>query len=100
MSHGACGRLRKIDRLRRSALSSLYPVRQCSVHPHWCGLGMVRTSRTSSVGQDARGRDVALEAEDLRVPRGLFRNIASTRAGSVSTPARLGGTWTRKVAAA
>ncbi len=31
---------------------------------------------------------------------GVFRNIAATRAGSISTPARIGGTRTRKVAAA
>ncbi|AUR01300.1 hypothetical protein PhaeoP88_03988 (plasmid) [Phaeobacter inhibens] len=34
----------------------------------------------------------------MQVPQGVFRNIASTRAGSVSTSARLGGT--RMVAAA
>nr|AAN05247.1 RC174 [Ruegeria sp. PR1b] len=92
MSHGACGRLRKIGSSRRPAPLSLYPVRQSAAHPHRYWLGMVRTSRTSSAGQDARGRDVAFEAEDLRVPRVVFRNIASTRAGSVSTPAELGGT--------
>ena len=36
----------------------------------------------------------------MQVPQGVFRNIASTRAGSVSTPARLGVTRTRMVAAA
>ena len=58
--------------------------------------------RTSHIVRSARprGRDVPLEAEDLRVPRLAFRNIGSTRAGSVSTPARLGGTRTRMVAAA
>ncbi|SCM65920.1 protein containing PAS domain S-box [Donghicola eburneus] len=61
---------------------------------------MVRTSRTSSVSQDARGRDVALEAEDLRVPRVVFQNIAPTRADFLSTPARIGETRTRMVAAA
>ena len=98
MSHGACGRLRKIDRLRRPALSSLYPVRQRAAHPYRYGLGMVRTSRTSKASQDARGRDIAFEAEDQHDPRRVFRNIASTRAGFISTPARFGGT--RMVAAA
>ncbi|TDL85646.1 hypothetical protein E2L05_14995 [Meridianimarinicoccus aquatilis] len=100
MSHGACDRSHLICISRRPAPSSLYPARQSSAHPHRYGLGMVRTSRTSSAGQDARGRDVAFEAEDLRVPRVVLRNIASTRAGSVSTPARLGETRTRMVAAA
>jgi len=36
----------------------------------------------------------------MQVPQGMFRNIASTRAGSVSTSVRLGGTRTRMVAAA
>ncbi|ATI43734.1 hypothetical protein CBW24_16445 (plasmid) [Pacificitalea manganoxidans] len=100
MSHGACDWSCVIGSLRRPAPLSLYPVRQRAAHPHRYGLGMVRTSRTSSAGQDARGRDVALEAEDLRVPRVVFRTVASTRAGSVSTPARLGVTRTRMVAAA
>ncbi|AXI52813.1 hypothetical protein C1J04_17680 (plasmid) [Sulfitobacter sp. SK025] len=100
MSHGACDRSCVIGSLRRPALPSLYPVRQSAAHPHRYGMRMVRTSRTSLAGQDARDRDVALEAEDLRIPRVVFRNIASTRAGSVSTPARLGGTRTRMVAAA
>ena len=100
ISHGACGRSRVIGNSGRPAPSSLYPARQSAAHPHRYGLGMVRISRTSSAAQDARGRDIALEAEDLQVPRVVFRNIASTRAGSVSTPARLGGTRTRMVAAA
>ncbi|AYE88031.1 hypothetical protein B5M07_17550 (plasmid) [Sulfitobacter sp. D7] len=100
MSHGACDWSCVIGSSRRPAPLSLYPVRQSAAHPHRYGLGMVRTSRTSSAAQDARGRDVAYEAEHLHVPRGVFRNIASTRAGSVSTPARLGGTRTRMVAAA
>ncbi|GAA6189859.1 hypothetical protein NBRC116596_29220 [Litorivita sp. NS0012-18] len=60
---------------------------------------MVRTTHIV-ISAKPRGRDVALEAEDLRIPRGVFRNIASTRAGSVSTPARLAVTRTRMVAAA
>ncbi|AUR05899.1 hypothetical protein PhaeoP72_03981 (plasmid) [Phaeobacter inhibens] len=51
MSHRACDRSCKFDR-RRPALSSLYPFRQSSAHPHRLGLGMVRTSRTSSASQD------------------------------------------------
>ncbi|RDD64405.1 hypothetical protein DU478_20025 [Thalassococcus profundi] len=100
MSHGACDRSCAIGSLRRPAPLSLYPVRQSAAHPHRYGMGMVSPSRTSSAAQDARGRDVAHEAEDLHVLRGVFRNIASTRAGSVSTPVRLGGTRTRMVAAA
>ncbi|PJB30876.1 MAG: hypothetical protein CO109_13000 [Deltaproteobacteria bacterium CG_4_9_14_3_um_filter_65_9] len=100
MSHSACGRSRVIGSLRRPAPLSLYPVRQSAAHPHRYGLGMVRTSRTSSAAQDSRGRDVALEADDLHVPRGVFRNIASTRAGFLCTPARLGGTRTRMLATA
>ena len=85
---------------RRPVPLSLYPVRQSAAHPHRYGLGMVRTSRASPAVEDARGRDVALEAEDLRVPQVVLRTIASTRAGSVSTTARLSGTRTRMVAAA
>jgi hypothetical protein len=44
--------------------------------------------------------DDALEAEDLRVPRVVFRTIAPTRAGTVSTLARLGVMRTRMVAIA
>ncbi|TDK50995.1 hypothetical protein E1832_04705 [Antarcticimicrobium luteum] len=100
MAHGACDRSHLIGSSRRPAPSSLYPARQSAAHPHRCGLGMVRTSGTSSAAPGGRGRDVAHEAEDLRVPRVVFLNISSTRAGSVSTPARLGGTRTRMVAAA
>ncbi|PVA08513.1 hypothetical protein DC366_18880 [Pelagivirga sediminicola] len=99
MSHGACGRSRVIGSLRRPAPLSLYQVRQSAAHPHRYGLGMVRTSHIVSSARP-RGRDVAHEAEALHVPRGVFRNIESTRAGSVSSPARLGGMRTRKVAAA
>ena len=98
-SHGACDRSHLICISRRPAPSSLYPARQSSAHPHRYGLGMVRTSHIVSSARP-RGDDVSLEAEDLHVPRGVFRNIASTRAGSVSTPARLGETRTRMVAAA
>jgi hypothetical protein len=45
----------------------------------WCA------PRTSSAAQDARGRDVAHEAEALLDPRVVSRNIAPTRAGSVSS---------------
>ena len=100
MSHGACGQSRVIGSSRRPALSSLRPVRLSAAHLNRYGLGMVRTSRTSSAMQDARGRDVPLEAEDLRVPRVVFRNIAPTRAGSVSTPAMICETRTRMVATA
>jgi len=44
--------------------------------------------------------DDALEAEDQHDPGVAFRNIAPTQAGSVSFPARLGGTKTRMVASA
>jgi len=47
-----------------------------------------------------RGKTRGVETSHLRVPRVVFRNIASTRAGSVSTRARIGGTRTRMVAAA
>ncbi|PWL33257.1 MAG: hypothetical protein DCO97_20580 [Marivita sp. XM-24bin2] len=99
MSHGACDRSQLIGSSRRPAPSSLYPVRQSAAHPHRYGLGMVRTSHIVSSARP-RGRDVAHEAEDLHNPRVVFRNIASTRAGSVSSPARLGGTRTRMVASA
>ncbi|QDL94845.1 hypothetical protein FDP22_23560 (plasmid) [Paroceanicella profunda] len=92
MSHGACDRSCAIGSLRRPAPLSLYPVRQSAAHPHRYGLGMVRISRTSSAAQDARDRDVALEAEDQHVLRGVFRNIAPTRADFVTNPARFGGT--------
>src|SRR6056297_2907686 len=98
MCHGACDRSHLIGSSRRPAPSSLYPVRQSVAHPHRYGLGMVRTSRTPSAAQEARGLDVALEAEDLHNPRVVFRNIASTRAHFVSIPARIGGTRTRMVA--
>jgi hypothetical protein len=60
---------------------------------------MVRTSHIVSSAR-SRGRDVTHEAEDLYVPWGVFRNIASTRAGFVSIPARFGGTRTLRMAAA
>ncbi|OWU70483.1 hypothetical protein ATO1_23940 [Phaeobacter sp. 22II1-1F12B] len=60
---------------------------------------MVRTSHIVSSAKP-RGRDIAHEAEDLYNLRVVFRNIASTRAGSVSTSARIGGTRTRRMAAA
>ncbi|APX91315.1 hypothetical protein BV394_15615 (plasmid) [Brevirhabdus pacifica] len=100
MSHGACDRSCAIGSLRRPAPLSLYPVRQSAAHPHRYGLRMVRISRTSSAGQDAGCGDAGLEAEDQHDPRVVFRNIASTRAGSVSTPARIGGTRTGTVATA
>ncbi|PVA05675.1 hypothetical protein DC363_14475 [Thalassorhabdomicrobium marinisediminis] len=99
MSHGACDRSHFFSNSRRPAPSSLYPARQSSAHPHRYGLGMVRTSHIVSSARP-RGRDVAHEAEDLHNPRVVFRNIAFKRAGSVSTPARLGGTRTRMVATA
>ncbi|WP_168798050.1 hypothetical protein [Pacificoceanicola onchidii] len=54
----------------------------------------------SKAVQDAGYGDARLEAEDQSDPWVVFRNIASTRAGSVSTPARIGGTRTRRMAAA
>ena len=97
MSHGACDRLRKIDRLRRSAPSSLYPVRQSVAHPHRYGLRMVRISRTSPAAQDTKARDVAFEAEDLRVPRVVFRTSHPRgRAPSAPRPGSAGrgrGWW-------
>jgi hypothetical protein len=52
VSHGACGRSRVIGSSQQPAPSSLYPARQSAAHPHRHGLGMVRTSRTSSAAQD------------------------------------------------
>jgi len=97
MSHGACGRSGVIASSLRPAPSSLSPVRQSAAHPHRCGLGMGRTSRTSSAMQDARGRDVALEAEDLRVPRvGFGTSHPRGRAPSAPRPGLAGrgrGWW-------
>ena len=97
MSHGACGRSGVIASSLRPAPSSLSPVRQSAAHPHRCGLGMGRTSRTSSAMQDARGRDVALEAEDLRVPRvGFGTSHPRGRAPSAPRPGSAGrgrGWW-------
>ena len=96
MSHGACDRSCAIGSLRRPSPLSLYPVRQSAAHPHRYGLGMVRTTRTSKAAQDARGRDVAFEAEDLHVlgaccgtshPRG--------RAPSAPRPGAAGRGWWR-----
>ncbi|MFG6554593.1 hypothetical protein [Sulfitobacter sp. 1A16808] len=92
--------VRVIGSPRRTARSSLYPVRLSAAYPHRCGLGMVRTSRTSSAAQDTRDREVALEAEDQHDPEVVFRNIAPKRAGFISTPARLGETRTRMMASA
>ncbi|MEP3038318.1 MAG: hypothetical protein ABJO97_06495, partial [Roseibium sp.] len=94
-------RVRSVTRDRQSAAAgTVIPLPS----PSECGpsasvrVGDGATSHTSSASQDTKARNVALEAKDLRVPRVVFRNIASTQAGSVSTPARLGGT--RMVAAA
>jgi len=60
----------------------------------------MRASCVSTTDQDAGDDDDALEAEDQHDPRVVFRNIVPTRAGVISTPARIGGTRTRMVAAA
>ena len=60
----------------------------------------MRASCESTTALDMGDGDVAHEAEDLHNPRVAFRDIASTRAGSVSTPARIGGTLTWMVASA
>ena len=60
----------------------------------------MRASCESTTALDMGDGDDALEAEDQHDPGVAFRNIAPTQAGSVSFPARLGGTKTRMVASA
>ena len=97
MSHGACGQLCVMDRLRRPALSCLYPVRHSAAHPHRYGLGMVRTSRTSP---ERKTRGVETSHMRLKTCTSLGACFGTShprgRASSAPRPGSAGREWWRR----
>ena len=88
-----------IGSLRRPALSSLYPVRQSAAHPQRFGLGMVRTSGTSSAAQGARGETSHLRLKTCTTLGWCFgTSHPRGRAPSAPRPglARRGRGWWRR----